>query len=72
MNTTITIRLDQRLARQLKQASRRTGRNRSALVRDALQRQLAILTFEELRKRAAPFAEAKGYLTDDDVFRDVS
>jgi hypothetical protein len=26
----------------------------------------------ELRKRMMPFAEAAGYLTDEDVFRDVS
>lgn len=41
-------------------------------MRDALRRQLVIEGFEQLRKRAAPFAEAAGYLTDEDVFRDVS
>jgi hypothetical protein len=41
-------------------------------VRDALRRQLALLQFEDLRKRLAPFAEAQGYLTDEDVFGDVS
>lgn len=48
------------------------GRNRSEIVREALRRHLAIQTFEALRQRAAPFAEAAGYLTDEDVFRDVS
>ena len=38
----------------------------------ALRRQLALLQFERLRKRVLPFAESQGYLTDDDVFRDVS
>jgi hypothetical protein len=28
--------------------------------------------FEALRKKIMPFAEARGYLTDEDVFRDVS
>ena len=72
MNDTVTIRLDRELARQLAQVSRRLGRSRSDVVRDALRRQLALLQFEEIRRRVAPFAEAAGYLTDEDVFRDVS
>lgn len=68
----ITIRLDKPLEKLLARVSRQSGRNRSDVVREALRRQLAIQTFEELRKRTAPFAEAAGYLTDEDVFRDVS
>jgi hypothetical protein len=37
-----------------------------------LRRQLALTRFEELRRSVAPFAEAKGWLTDEDVFRSVS
>ncbi|MGE3842905.1 MAG: ribbon-helix-helix protein, CopG family [Vicinamibacterales bacterium] len=51
---------------------RRTGRTRSDVVRDALHSQLSLMRFEELRRRTAPFAEARGYLTDDDVARVVS
>jgi hypothetical protein len=45
---------------------------RSEFVREALRRQLALSQFEGLRRRIMPFAEAQGYLTDEDVFRDVS
>lgn len=69
---TLTIRLDKSLERLLARVSRQSGRNRSDVVRDALRRQLAIQSFEELRRRAAPFAEAAGYLTDEDVFREIS
>ena len=72
MTNAVTIRLDRALARQLVQVSRRLGRSRSDVVRDALRRQLALLQFEDIRRRVAPFAEAAGYLTDEDVFRDVS
>jgi predicted transcriptional regulator len=72
MKTSITIRLDEDLERMLDQVSLRAGRTRSDVIRDALRRQLAILMFEQLRKEALPFAEARGYLTDEDVFRDVS
>ncbi|OFV91919.1 MAG: CopG family transcriptional regulator [Acidobacteria bacterium RIFCSPLOWO2_02_FULL_61_28] len=72
MKTTLTIRLDDELERWLKQLCQQTGRNRSEIVRDALRRQLSLLRFEHLRRRALPFAEARGYLTDEDVFRDLS
>jgi predicted transcriptional regulator len=72
MKSTLTIRLDEELERWLGQLSKRTGRNRSEIVRDALRRQLSLLRFEELRRRSLPFAEARGYLTDEDVFRDLS
>ena len=68
----LTIRLDPALERQLRRLARTTGRSRSDLVRDALRRQLALAQFDELRRRAMPLAEVRGYLTDEDVFRDVS
>ena len=56
----------------LARVSRLSKRKRSDIVRDALRRQLAIQAFEELRNRVAPFAEAAGYLTDEDIFHDIS
>ena len=72
MKGTLTIRLDEDLERLLDELCERTGRKRSAIVRDALRRQLLLLRFEELRRRVLPFAEARGYLTDEDVMRDIS
>ncbi len=68
----LTIRLDPELETQLDRLAERTGRSRSEIVREALRRQLAVSQFQELRKRMMPFAEAAGYLTDEDVFREVS
>jgi len=70
--STLTIRLDRSLARQLTALARRSGRSRSDIARDALRRQLTILQFEDARRAVMPFAEARGYLTDEDVFRDIS
>jgi len=72
MKTAITIRIERELERRLDDVARRTGRNRSDVVREALRRQLAVLSFDEVRKRVMPFAEASGFLTDEDVFREVS
>lgn len=68
----LTIRLDPALERQLERVARATGRSKSEVVRDALRRQLALARFDTLRRRTLPFAEARGYLTDEDVYRDVS
>lgn len=68
----LTIRLDPELEERLERVAKRSGRTRSEIAREALRRQLALTQFDELRKRMMPFAEAAGYLTDEDVFRDVS
>ena len=72
MKSALTIRLDPELERRLDQLAERSGKTRSEIVREALRRQLALLQFEQLRERVMPFAEARGYLTDEDVFRDLS
>jgi len=71
-SSVVTIRLDADLERDLDALAASTGQSRSAIVRDALRRRVAVLRFEEARRQVLPFAEAQGYLTDEDVFRDVS
>jgi predicted transcriptional regulator len=66
--TTLSIRLDRDLDRLLGKASRQIGISRSEIARDALRRQLRLTQFEAIRRRMMPFAEARGFLTDEDVF----
>ena len=68
---TLTLRLDDKLDKELARLARQTGRTKSALARDALRRQLAVQNFRALRRKLIPHAEKAGWLTDDDVFRDV-
>lgn len=70
--SSLTIRLDRDLERQLARLAKRSGRSRSEIARDALRRQLAVLQFEDVRHRVMPFAEARGFLTDEDVFKAIS
>ena len=70
--STLTIRMDDELSALLETVTKRSGRNRSDIAREALRRQLRVTRFDNLRKRVMPFAEARGYLTDDDVFAAVS
>lgn len=68
----LTIRLDEAMERELERLAEQTGRTRSDLARDAIRRQLALLRFEHLRNKVLPFAEARGLLTDEDVFSKIS
>jgi predicted transcriptional regulator len=70
--TTLTIRLDPKLEKALGRIAKSTGRTKSEIVREALERQVAVARFRELRRKTLPFAEAQGLVTDDDVFRAVS
>jgi predicted transcriptional regulator len=72
MGDAISVRLDHELQRRLDRVCKRSGRSRSEIVRDALQRQLTLLQFEQARRQLMPFAEARGYLTDEDVYREIS
>jgi len=70
--STLTIRLDPKLEKELDRIARQTGRTKSEIAREALQRQIAVARFRELRKKTLPFAGAQGLLTDEDVFQIVS
>jgi predicted transcriptional regulator len=72
MGKKLTTRLDEALARLLDDAVRVTGRTRSDIAREALRRQLGVASVSGIRERLIPLAEAHGWYTDEDVFRDVS
>jgi predicted transcriptional regulator len=72
MSVSVTIRIDEATARALDRVAAEAGRTRSDVLREALQRQLEVARFDRLRQRIAPLAEARGWLTDEDVFDDVS
>lgn len=72
MGTPLTVRLDSEMERDLDELCAETGKSRSEIVREALRRQLMLLRFERHRRALIPYAEAAGYFTDEDVFRDIS
>jgi len=66
------MRIDDRMETELTKLAEATHRTKSDLAREMLRRQIAIRRFQDLRAKAVPYAEAAGYLTDEDVFRDAS
>jgi len=71
-SSAVTIRLEPALQKLLDKVCKQSGRTRSDILREALKRQLSIVRFEQLRRQVLPFAEARGYLTDEDVNKVVS
>jgi predicted transcriptional regulator len=72
MNKTFTFRIPEELRKELREISRAEGKTFSDLVRESLQRYIAIYRFRKLRNMVLPFAEAQGILTDEDVYKEVS
>jgi predicted transcriptional regulator len=69
---TLTIRIDDELEKDLDRLAKVQHRTKSDLAREMLRKRIAVERFRELRRQALPLAEAAGYLTDDDIFRDIS
>jgi predicted transcriptional regulator len=70
--STMTIRIPDPLRRELLALCKQQQRPMSDLVRESLRRYVTLQRFQTLRKKAMPFAEAQGFLTDEDIFQAFS
>ncbi len=67
--TTLTIRIPDKMRRELKSLSKVENKAVSDIVRESIRRHVALERFRALRNSVLPYAEAQGILTDEDVFR---
>lgn len=65
----LTLRIPDVLEKQLETESKERGISKSDVARDALQRHLNVLKLNRLREELAPFLEAQGIFTEDDVLK---
>lgn len=72
MKQTITIRLPEKLRKELAIAVKAEKTSKSEIIRDAVTHYLALKRFRQIRKHILPFAEAQGLITDEDVFKAIS
>ncbi len=72
MNKTLTIRIEDELRDELRLISANEHKPVSDLVRESLTNFVAIKKFRRIRAKALPLSEARGFLTDDDIFEIVS
>jgi predicted transcriptional regulator len=70
--STLTVRIPEKLKEQLEALSRERQQPAGELVRESLRRYLALEELRQMRRRLRPYAEARGILTDEDVFKVVS
>ncbi len=70
--STLTLRIEDTMAADLAQIAQQQHRSKSDVAREMLRKNIALSKFQALREKAMPYAGAAGYLTDEDVFRDIS
>jgi predicted transcriptional regulator len=68
----LTIRIADKLRRELDRLSREKRRSVNDLVRESLRRYIVLERFRSLRRKAVPFARSQGFLVDEDVYKAVS
>jgi predicted transcriptional regulator len=72
VSTVLTVRLNEDELAALDRLAQATGKSRSDLVRDALRAQALRETLRLLHEDLGPQARAGGWLTEEDILREVS
>ena len=72
MRSVLSISLPERMALELNKMAKRTGRNKSDLVKESLAIYLWETRFQNARKRLGAKAKKAGIISEDDVFAEVS
>ena len=66
------IRIDDALESELERIAGARHRTRSELAEEMPRKRIVVERFRALGRAALPFAEAAGYVGDDDIFNNVS
>jgi metal-responsive CopG/Arc/MetJ family transcriptional regulator len=72
MRTVISVSLPEEMAMELDKLAKASGRTRSEIVKEALRTYLWEERFRTFRTKIRPKAKKRGFVTDEDVFRDIS
>ncbi|MGE5807808.1 MAG: ribbon-helix-helix protein, CopG family [Nitrospirota bacterium] len=72
MRSVLSVRLSDKVARELNQFAKSQGRSRSDVVKESISIYLWESRFEGGRKSLRMRAKKKGLVTDEDIFKEVS
>jgi metal-responsive CopG/Arc/MetJ family transcriptional regulator len=72
MRAVVSVSLPEEMASELERAAKKTGRAKSELIKEALRSYLWEERYRKLRKTLIPKAKARGFVSDEDVFKAVS
>lgn len=72
MRTVLSVSLSDKMAAELDDLAKVTGRNKSDIVKESLSIFLWETKFKQVKRRLAKKAKAAGVVTEEDVFKVVS
>jgi len=72
MREILSVSIDEKLNKKVSRAAKKFKLSKSELVKLAVEKYIAHEDLRELRAILVPYAERKGYLTDEDIFKDIS
>jgi metal-responsive CopG/Arc/MetJ family transcriptional regulator len=72
MRTVISVSFPEEMAMELDKLAKASGRTRSEIVKEALRTYLWEERFRTFRTKIRPKAKKRGFVTDEDVFKDIS
>jgi metal-responsive CopG/Arc/MetJ family transcriptional regulator len=71
MRSVLSVSLTEKMAMELDALAKETGRNKSDIVRESLGEFLWEKRFRLMKKRLNPKSKAFGFITDDDVIKEL-
>jgi len=72
MRSVLSISLPEKVARELDRFAKNQGRNKSDVVKESISIYLWESRFEGARKSLTARAKKKGFVTDEDIYKEVS
>ncbi len=72
MRTVLSISLPEELSKELDRFARKTGRNKSDIVRESLSVFLWEAKLKEAQKTLGPKAKSLGLVSEEDIFKAIS
>lgn len=69
MKNGFCIRLPDVIRRELEAISKEEKAPIGQIVRESIERYVAVRQFKRLRKKVLPFAESQGLITDEDIYK---
>ncbi|GAB3771770.1 hypothetical protein GCM10028818_11000 [Spirosoma horti] len=70
--TTLSVELDDKLARELKQISESLQTSEIDLIKKAVDNFLRQQRMDQIRIEVKPYLESAGFLTEEDIYKEIS
>ncbi len=72
MSTALSIQLDEDVKRMLDRFAEKTGIQTDEVINNALRHYLYLREIDAIRKELKPYAQARGFETEDDLLNSIS